>query len=72
MTMKIWEYIVVQAYQTIQREDIGEVTELVHDERVANVESALLLKNAWIADGLTVSMAGKVVGEEGERIFDEQ
>ena len=71
MTMKIWEYIVVQAYQTIQREDIGEVTELVHDERVANVEAAVLLKNAWTANGLIVFMAGKLVDEEGERLVVE-
>jgi len=71
MTMKIWEYILVQAYQTIQREDIGEVTELVHDERVANVEAAVLLKNAWTANGLIVFMAGKLVDEEGERLVVE-
>lgn len=66
--MANWEYIIVQGYRTVDRQEIGPVSELMHEERVTTINEATSLKDTWTADGFTVSMAGKVVGEDGERL----
>ena len=64
-----WEYIIIQAYRATEVDGIGVVDALVHDERRTNVSEALALRDVWESDGFTVSMAGKVVDQEGEIIF---
>lgn len=67
--MKDWEYIIVQAYSTEERSDIGTVSVFVEEQRPNTVKEASIIMHDWRDKGYSVSCAGKIRGEAGERMI---
>ena len=64
-----WEYIQVQAYSTSEMDGIGLTSTLVSDIRHTDESEACAAANAHEQNGLTVTMFGKLKGEDGEFMY---
>lgn len=60
----------VQAYRKVSLPDIGETAELVHNVRVHTIDEAMTRGKKWKSEGLELSFAGKITGEDGECLVD--